>query len=91
MIAGKHKGEKGNIILIDKVKGRVAVEGVAKVKRHTKAKNKSEAGVIVEREATINASNVMIFDAKSGKGTRIVMKKVDGKNVRSAVKSGKEL
>lgn len=89
VIAGKHKGAKGSVSKI--VGERVLVDGVNKMKFHVKPKNKSEKGSIVEREATLHASNVMLIDSKTGKGTRIGKKVVGGKVVRFAKKSGDQL
>jgi large subunit ribosomal protein L24 len=88
VIAGKHKGAKGKVSKL--VGERVLVDGVNKVKFHVKAKSKTEKGSIVEREATLHASNVMLVDA-NGKGTRIGKKLVAGKMVRFAKKSGNEV
>jgi len=89
VIAGKHKGAKGTVSKL--VGERVLVDGVNKVKFHIKAKSKTEKGSIVEREATLHASNIMLFDSKSGKGTRVGTKQVGDKRVRFAKKSGEEL
>lgn len=89
--AGKHKGETGTITTVLTDKNRVVVGGVNKVKRHKRAKSKNEKGSIIEVEASLHASNVMIIDAKTGKGTRIGKKLVDDKMVRVAKKSGQEI
>ena len=71
VIAGKDKGKRGKVqkILAD---GRVLVAGVNMVKRHTKPNPMSgQQGGIVEKEAPIHASNVMIVDPKTKKRTRI--------------------
>jgi large subunit ribosomal protein L24 len=91
VIAGKHKGENGTVVRVLPDVGRVIVEGVNKVKRHVKPKTRGEKGQIVEREAAFHASNVMLVDPKEGTRTRIALKKVDGKVVRVAKKSGQEL
>lgn len=91
VIAGKHKGEKGTVARVLRESGRVIVDGVHKVKRHTKPKTRSDKGQIVEREASFNASNVMIVDPKSGARSRIGAKMVDGNRVRIAKKSGQEI
>jgi large subunit ribosomal protein L24 len=89
VIVGKHKGAKGKVGKI--VGERVLVDGVNKIKHHIKARSKTEKGSIVEKEATIHGSNVMLVDGKSGKGTRIGKKKIGEKMVRFAKKSGDEL
>ena len=89
--AGKNKGQKGQILSVLREKNRVIVEGINKVKKHIKAKNKDSKGSIVEKEASINASNVMVVDPKTGKQSRIGKKKIGEKMVRIAKKSGQEL
>lgn len=88
VISGKEKGKKGKIVKVIPAERRVVVEGVNKVKRHTKPSRMS-AGGIVEKEASLHASNVMLVDPKTGKGTRVGYKTLaDGKKVRVARKSG---
>jgi large subunit ribosomal protein L24 len=89
--AGKNKGATGKIAKVMTENNRVIVEGVNKAKRHIRAKNKNEKGSIVEREVAFHASNVMIVDPKTGKGTRVGSKLVGDKRVRIAKKSGTEL
>lgn len=89
VIAGKHKGAKGKVTKT--VGERALVDGVNMTKFHVKAKSKTEKGSIVEREATIHASNIMLVDAKTGKGTRIGKRKSGEKMVRFAKKSNDEI
>ncbi len=91
VITGKHKGQKGAITEINKVTNRVIVGGVNKVKHHIKAKKTKEKGSIVEKEASIALSNVMLADPKTGKPTRIGSKMVGDKKVRIAKKSNQEI
>ena len=70
VIAGKDKGKEGKISHVLRKEEKVVVEGVNMVKRHTKG-NGQTAGSIVEKEAPVHASNVMIVDSKTGKRTRI--------------------
>lgn len=89
VISGKDKGKQGKITAALPKKGRVVVEGVNVVKRHTKPTQANPKGGIIEKEASINVSKVMILDPETKKPTRI--KKVqqkDGTYVRAAVKSG---
>lgn len=89
VIAGKEKGKQGKIKACEPKKNRVVVEGVNMVKRHTKPSQANPQGGIIEKEAPINVSNVMILDPESKKPTRIRKEKqVDGSYVRVAVKSG---
>lgn len=91
VIAGKSKGKVGTIIKTLKNENKVVVEGVNMVKKHLKP-NGQESGSIVEREAAIDASNVMILDPKTKKPTRIghTTNKA-GKKVRIAKKSNENL
>lgn len=90
VIAGKEKGKQGKIKACEPKKNRVVVEGVNMVKRHTKPSQANPQGGIIEKEAPINVSNVMILDPESKKPTRIRKEKqADGCSyVRVAVKSG---
>ena len=91
VIAGKDKGKEGKISHVLRAENRVVVEGVNVVKKHVKP-NGQAAGSIVEVEAPIHASNVMIIDPKTKKPTRIghnVNK--DGKKIRVAKKSNSSL
>lgn len=70
VIAGAHKGKRGKVLQIVRETNRIIVEGVALAKRHTKARSEKEKGGIIEREAAIHRSNVMLatrFDAKQAK------------------------
>lgn len=89
--AGKNKGQKGIVSKTLPELNRVIIAGVNKVKRHQKPKNKDSKGSVIEMEAPLNASNVMVLDPKSDKPTRIGKKKVGDKFVRIAKKSGQEL
>lgn len=86
VISGESKGQQGKILSIDREKGRAIVEGVNMVKRHTKPNAKSPQGGIVEKEASINISNLMVM--VGGKATRTGRKLENGKNVRYSKKSG---
>jgi large subunit ribosomal protein L24 len=88
--AGKSKGQTGKIVSVNIETSRVIVDGVNKTKRHMKPRS-GEKGTTIEKEAAMHVSNVMLIDAKTGKGTRVSKKSVDGKNVRVAQKSGQEI
>ena len=91
VITGKDKGKEGKIIKTLKAENRVVVEGINMVKKHVKP-NGQTAGSIVDMEAPIHASNVMIVDPKTKKGTRVghtTDKK--GKKIRIARKSNENL
>ena len=92
VITGKDKGAKGRVLSVLREADRVLVEGVNKMKRHTKPTPKNPQGGIIEREQPIHLSNVMILDAKEDKGTRVKMGvDKDGKKIRLSVRSGAAL
>jgi large subunit ribosomal protein L24 len=88
VITGKYKGQKGNVLKVRE--DRVVVENVNLVKRHTKPNPQAnKPGGIIEREASIHASNVMLFNPASGKGERVGYKTLDdGRKVRVFRSSG---
>jgi large subunit ribosomal protein L24 len=84
---GKDKGKRGKVLRVLK-NGRVIVEKVMMVKRHSKPTQKNPQGGIVEKEGSIAIANVALFDDKLGRGTRVKMA-VDGDHkVRVGVKTG---
>ena len=85
VLAGKDAGKSGRVLSIDARKNRVVVEHVAMIKRHTRPNpQKNVKGGIVEREASINVSNVMVICGSCGKHTRIGHTvQADGTKVRS--------
>ena len=93
VISGKDKGKRGRVIEVMLAKARVRVEGVNRIKRHTKPNpQKNVKGGIVERENPVHVSNVALLDPKSDKPTRIGMKMMpDGSRVRVARRSGMQL
>ncbi len=82
VIAGKDKGKQGKVLAVNPEKGRVLVEGVNIVSRHTKPRSAQDHGGIIKREAGISISNVMVVCPTCGKPTRVGHKVVDGKSVR---------
>ena len=87
VIAGKDKGKEGTITKTLRSENKVIIEGVNIVKKHIKPRG-NEAGSIVEVEAPIHASNVMILDPKTNKRTRIGHEiDKNGKKIRVAKKS----
>lgn len=85
---GDDKGKKGRVLQVFPEKYRATVEGINIVKKHKKPQNNQQGG-IVEMEAPIHISNIMLLDPKSGQPTRIG-RKLDnnGKLVRYSIKSG---
>lgn len=89
VITGKDKGKKGRIIAAYPRENRVLVEGVNMVKKHSKPTQQNPQGGILDQEAPIHVSNVMLLDPKSGKPTRVGYKVLEnGQKVRVAKKSG---
>jgi large subunit ribosomal protein L24 len=93
ILAGKDRGARGKVLRVNPEKGTVVVERVNLIKRHTRQNpQKQIKGGILEREAPIHISNVMVVDPNSGKPTRIGRKRLeDGSGVRVAKKSGTTL
>jgi len=92
VISGKDKGKKGRVLAAYPRENRVLVEGVNMIKRHTRPNPKYPQGGIIEREAPIHASNVMLVDPKSGLPTRIGYKVLEnGRKVRIAKRSGAQI
>jgi large subunit ribosomal protein L24 len=89
VMRGDDKGKTGEIIRVYPKTGRVTVKGVNVVKKHRKARRAEEQSGIIELEAPIHASNVMLLDPKKGNATRIRMRiDEDGTKERISVKSG---
>ena len=90
VIAGSNKGKEGTITKV--LDEKVIIEGVNLRKKHLKPKNNNGTGEIIEQEAPIHASNVMIIDPKTKKPTKI--KKVineKGKKIRISKKSNEKI
>ena len=92
VIAGDDRGKEGRVLSVEASKNRAIVEGVNIVKKATKPNAQHPQGGLIEKEAPINISNIALIDPKSGKATRIGIKKTDdGKKVRYSKKSGQEI
>jgi large subunit ribosomal protein L24 len=95
VIAGKDRGVKGKVLEADPLTNKVIVEGVNRVKKHTRitsTQRGAKAGGIETIEAAISASNVMVIDG-DGKATRVGYRRHEesGKNVRVSRRSGKDM
>lgn len=66
VIAGSELGNRGKVLLVNKKKQRVLVEGLKMIKRHTRKNDKQPQGGIIEREGTIHISNVMLASRFDG-------------------------
>ncbi len=88
VIAGKDKGKQGEVVRV--LGDKVVVSNINVVKRHTKPNPQAgQPGGVIEREAPIHASNVMLFNPASGKGERIAFKVLeDGRKLRVFRSSG---
>lgn len=86
--AGKDKGKKGDVVRV--AGDKVVVSNVNIIKRHTKPNPQvGQAGGVIEREAPIHISNVMVFNPASGKGERVGIKMLeDGRKLRVFRSSG---
>lgn len=90
VITGQDRGKEGKVLAIFKAKNKVIVEGINKIKKHNKPQGQN-AGSITEKEAPINASNVMIIDDKTKKPTRIGHTINKDKKIRVTKKSNANL
>jgi large subunit ribosomal protein L24 len=89
VLTGKDRGARGKILKVLPERGRAVVEGVNKIKRATRANpQKNIKGGILEREAPIALSNLMLVDPEGGKPTRVGIRPEGGEWVRYAKKSG---
>ncbi len=86
IIAGKDKGQQGKVSSIDVKNNKVVVEGLNMVTKHSKPSQANPNGGIVEKEAPIDISNVMLV--VKGKATRVGFKVENGKKVRVAKATG---
>ncbi len=83
ILAGKDKGKTGKVTKVLVESGKVFVEGVNLIKKHTKpVPQLQQPGGIVEKEASLQVSNVAILNPKSGKADRVGFRFEDGKKVR---------
>jgi large subunit ribosomal protein L24 len=90
VISGKDAGKRGRVLVVDRGRERLVIEGVNMIKRNTRPNpQKNVKGGIVEREASIHVSNVMVVSPDSGKRSRIGNKVLDdGRRVRVAKVDG---
>jgi large subunit ribosomal protein L24 len=88
VIAGRERGKTGKVLSIDTAAGKVIVEKLNIIKRHTKPTQKVKQGGILEREAPLQISNVMFFCPVTQKPTRVGVRTLeDGRRVRFSKKS----
>jgi large subunit ribosomal protein L24 len=89
VISGDDRGKQGEVLEVRPKLNRAVVQGINLAKHHTKPKGMGQPGGIVEKEATIHLSNLMLIDPKTDRPTRIGFKVLDGGNkVRVARATG---
>ena len=92
VLTGKDRSKRGKILEVNRATGRVVVQGVSMMKRHTRPNpQRNIKGGIAEREASVHASNVMVVSSENNKRSRLGSKVVEGKRVRVAIKTGEVL
>jgi large subunit ribosomal protein L24 len=92
VIAGDDRGRVGKVLSVDEEKQRVVIEKVNFVKRHTKARKQGMKSGIVEKEAPIHLSNVLLYDERLQRGTRVGIRALpDGKRERVSRASGETI
>lgn len=91
IIAGKDRGKSGIILRALPKEDKVIIEGINMVKRHARRTKNTQKGQIIEKAMPIHVSNVQITDPKTGKPTRISIKREGGVYTRVATKSGARL
>ncbi|HEX2218159.1 MAG TPA: 50S ribosomal protein L24 [Gemmatimonadales bacterium] len=90
VISGNHKGKEGTVLRVEPEKNRVVVQGVNLRKRHMRPSQTNPEGGIVQFEAPVHASNVMLVDPSTGEPTRVRNQvNGDGSKDRVGVRSGK--
>lgn len=90
VVSGSNKGKEGKITKI--LDNKVIVEGINIVKKHLKPKNNNGTGEIIEMEAPIHVSNVMLSDPKTKKPTKVKIEKDSkGKKIRISKKSNEKI
>jgi len=89
IISGNDKGKRGRVLRVYPEQDRIIVEGVRMMKKHTKPTQRDPQGGIIEREAPLHVSNVMLVDPKNDEPTRVSRQRLDeGRRVRVAKRSG---
>lgn len=92
VISGVYTGQRGRVLHVWPKKERVLVEGINNVKLHTRPNPNNQQGGIVEKEAPLHVSNLMVVDSQTDERTRIRIQRLeDGARVRIAKKSGEQI
>ncbi len=89
VLTGEYAGSRGRVLRVFPKKGRALVEGVNMVKRHTRARRPGEQSGILEKEAPVHVSNLMVICPRCGQPTRVKKKILeDGSRARTCRKCG---
>jgi large subunit ribosomal protein L24 len=92
VLTGKDRKKRGKVLEVDRATGRIVVQGVAMIKRHTRPNpQRNIKGGIAEREGSVHASNLMVVASENNQRSRIGSRVVDGRRVRVAIKTGEVL
>lgn len=91
VLAGDDRGKTGRVLAVDPAKGRAIVEGVNMVTKATKPSAQHPQGGLIKKEAPIQISNLNLVDPKTGKPTRIAIRRENGKSIRISKKSNQEI
>jgi len=82
VIAGREKGKTGEVLKVDPGKGRAIVSKVNFIKRHQRPTQQMKNGGIIEKEGSVNASNLQLLCPRCNESSRVGFRKIDGKSVR---------
>ena len=91
IMAGKERGKIGKVIRVIPSEDRAVVERLNMVKRHRKPRGPQDTGGIMEKEAPIHLSNLMLIDPQDGRPTRVGFTVVDGRKLRVSRRTGNVL
>ena len=91
VIAGKERGKIGKVLRVFPAQDRALVERLNMVKRHIKPRSPQDSGGILEKEAPLHLSNLMLVDPQDGRPTRVGFKIVDGRKMRASRRTGNVL
>ncbi len=91
VLAGEDKGKTGRVLNVDPAKCRAIVEGINMVTKATKPSAQHPQGGLIKKEAPIHISNIALVDPKTGKPTRIAIRRENGRAVRISKKSNQEI
>ena len=92
VISGVQAGQRGKVLRVFPEQQRALVEGINNVKRHTRPNQNNQQGGIIEKEAPLHLSKLMLVDPQTDERTRVRVQRLDdGSRVRIAVKSGEQI